>query len=74
MVPFTYVSPQNVDYQLLSPGWTDTSDGKLAGINWTALQTATGMVGTVPSPLLGAASPIVAAASPVVAKPTTATR
>ncbi len=74
MVSLTYVSPQNTDYQLLSPQWTDTSDGKLAGINWTALQTATGMVGSAPSPLLPPSSPVGTTPSPVVAKPTTATQ
>ena len=32
-VPFTYVAPQSGDYHLATPYWTDTSDGKLAGIN-----------------------------------------
>lgn len=33
MLPVTYVAPQTGNYQLASPRWTDTSDGKLAGIN-----------------------------------------
>ena len=33
-VTFNYVNPQGGDYQLASPLWTDTSDGKLAGIDW----------------------------------------
>jgi hypothetical protein len=32
-VPFVYVAPQSGDYHLSTPYWTDTSDGKLAGIN-----------------------------------------
>ena len=32
-VPFTYVDPANGNYQLLSPYWTDTSDGQLAGVH-----------------------------------------
>jgi hypothetical protein len=32
-VPFSYVSPKSGDYHLASPYWTDTTDGKLAGIN-----------------------------------------
>jgi hypothetical protein len=33
MVPFTYVDPSSYNYQLLTPYWTNTSDGQLAGIN-----------------------------------------
>jgi len=40
-VPFTYVVPSMGDYQLLTPYWTDTTDGQLAGINWSSLQAAT---------------------------------
>jgi len=32
-VPLTYVNPASFDYQLLTPYWTDTSDGQLAGVN-----------------------------------------
>jgi hypothetical protein len=32
-VPFTYAAPNSGNYHLLTPYWTDTSDGKLAGIN-----------------------------------------
>lgn len=32
-VPFTYVAPKSGDYHLATPYWTDTSDGKPAGIN-----------------------------------------
>jgi hypothetical protein len=39
-VPFTYVDPGNGDYQLLTPDWTDTSDGKISGIDWDELQQA----------------------------------
>jgi hypothetical protein len=31
-VPFTYVNPAAFDYQLLTPYWTDTSDGNIAGV------------------------------------------
>jgi len=36
--PFTYVDPGSGDYQLLIPDWTDTTDGKVSGIDWTTLQ------------------------------------
>jgi hypothetical protein len=36
-VPFTYVNPATGDYQLLTPYWTNTSDGKLSGINYSTL-------------------------------------
>jgi len=32
-VPFTYVNPGQGNYQLLSPNWTATSDGKIAGVD-----------------------------------------
>jgi hypothetical protein len=32
-IPFTYVNPTQGDYQLVTPAWTDTSDGKEAGID-----------------------------------------
>jgi len=32
-VPFSYVAPTTGDYHLARPFWTDTTDGKLAGIN-----------------------------------------
>jgi hypothetical protein len=51
-VPFTYVAPQSGNYQLTTPYWTDTSDGKLAGIDYSSLSRAlisTGpMAGTGP--------------------------
>jgi hypothetical protein len=31
-VVFTYVNPAAVNYQLLTPYWTDTSDGNIAGV------------------------------------------
>jgi hypothetical protein len=34
---FTFVSPLNSDYQLTAPSWTDTTDGKLAGISYSGL-------------------------------------
>jgi hypothetical protein len=39
-VPLTYVDPGNGDYQLLTPDWTDTTDGKISGIDWSELQSA----------------------------------
>jgi hypothetical protein len=42
MVPGTYVNPGNANYQLLTPYWTDTSDGRLSGIDWATLQAAIG--------------------------------
>jgi hypothetical protein len=42
-VPFAYVSVPANNYQLATPYWTDTSDGKLSGINFAALW------GTAPS-------------------------
>ena len=38
--PFTYVNPGDGDYQLLTPDWTDTTDGKVSGIDWSELQQA----------------------------------
>src|ERR1017187_12667 len=48
-VPFTYVSVAGNDYQLATPYWTDTSDGKLSGIDYSALSGASG----APAPLPG---------------------
>ncbi len=39
-VPFVYQDPANGDYRLQSPYWTDTTDGKVAGIDWASLQQA----------------------------------
>jgi hypothetical protein len=36
-VPFTYVNPTTGDYQLLTPFWTDTSDGQISGVNYSLL-------------------------------------
>ncbi len=41
-VPFTYVDQSTGDFQLLTPYWTDTSDGQLSGINFANLPTSTG--------------------------------
>jgi hypothetical protein len=41
-VPLTYVNQPIGDYQLLTPYWTDTSDGQLAGINFSKLPTSSG--------------------------------
>ncbi len=38
--PFTYVNPGQGNYQLLTPDWTDTTDGKISGIDYTALEQA----------------------------------
>jgi hypothetical protein len=38
--PFTYVNPGSGDYQLLIPDWTDTTDGKVSGIDWSEIQQA----------------------------------
>ena len=46
-VPFAYVSPGTFNYQLLTPYWTDTSDGNIAGIQNTSLPDQTGgQIGT----------------------------
>ena len=45
--PFFYVDTSVGNYQLSKPNWTKTTDGKVAGIDWDALQAA----------LAGAASP-----------------
>ena len=34
---FRYVDPQKGDYDLLQPKWTETSDGKLAGVDSSSL-------------------------------------
>jgi hypothetical protein len=31
--PFTYINPSAMDYQLLTPIWTNTSDGQESGVN-----------------------------------------
>ena len=36
-VPFAYVSPSQFNYQLLTPYWSDTSDGNIAGVSSTSL-------------------------------------
>jgi hypothetical protein len=36
-VPFTYVNPSGGNYQLSVPTWTDTSDGKISGVNSSTL-------------------------------------
>ena len=38
--PFTYVDPGSGDYQLLTPNWMNTTDGKISGIDWSELQQA----------------------------------
>jgi hypothetical protein len=47
MVPVTYVNPGGANYQLLTPYWTDTSDGRLSGIDWATLQAAIGSSNSV---------------------------
>jgi hypothetical protein len=39
-VPFTYVSAKSGNYQLATPYWTDTSDGKLAGYSSSTARVA----------------------------------
>jgi len=53
MVPLTYVNPGNGDYQLASPLWTDTTDGRLSGISWAILQAASGMQSSSGGPGMG---------------------
>ena len=36
-VAFTYVNPSAGNYQLLTPNWTDTSDGNIAGVQSSSL-------------------------------------
>ena len=36
-VPFTYVNPSGGNYQLSVPTWTDTSDGKISGVDSSTL-------------------------------------
>ena len=40
--PFTYVDSSAGNYQLSKPNWIHTTDGKVAGIDWDALQQAIG--------------------------------
>ena len=47
-VPFAYVNSGSGNFELLTPYWTDTSDGKLSGIDWVALQGA--IAGPGPKP------------------------
>jgi hypothetical protein len=49
-VPLSYVNQGIGDYQIASPYWTDTSDGKLAGVNFATLPSLTGL-----SPMAGGA-------------------
>ena len=39
-IPFTFGDASNGNYQLVIPYWTDTSDGKLAGVDTNALTAA----------------------------------
>jgi hypothetical protein len=43
----TYADPATGNYQLTSPKWTQTSDGKIAGVDMAVLQTATADTVTV---------------------------
>jgi len=36
-VPLTYVNPAAGNFQLLSPNWTDTSDGSVSGVQFSSL-------------------------------------
>lgn len=40
-VPFTFANISTGNYQLVSPNWTDTSDGQVSGVDMTALDEAT---------------------------------
>ena len=52
-LPFTYEAPATYDYQLLTPYWTDTSDGRLAGVNYSSLWNALANTGvSVPGGVL----------------------
>jgi len=39
-VPFTYVNPSSGNYQLSVPTWTDTSDGRISGVDSSAVSAA----------------------------------
>ena len=39
-VPFIFADPSQGDYELVSPYWTDTSDGTLSGVDMNALNQA----------------------------------
>jgi hypothetical protein len=39
-IPFTYINPSSGNYQLLTPYWTDTSDGSIAGVQSISLPTS----------------------------------
>jgi hypothetical protein len=67
-VPFTYAAPVSGDYQLLSPLWTDTTDGKLSGINWSVLQAAKGGIAPGPLPPVPSAGGAVPVPTPTPAK------
>jgi hypothetical protein len=41
-VPVVYANQSIADYQLVSPYWTNTSDGQLAGVNFSQLPASTG--------------------------------
>jgi hypothetical protein len=55
-VAFTYVAPSASNYQLVIPYWTDTSDGKLAGVNYSSLLTALAASGKGPGGALSMSS------------------
>jgi len=42
-VPFTYVNPATGNFQLLTPNWTDTSDGNITGVQYSSLPSVSGM-------------------------------
>ncbi len=44
--PFTFVNPQGGNYELLVPDWTDTTDGKVSGIDWASQQQASTVTAT----------------------------
>ena len=57
-VPFTYTAPQTGNYGLARPYWTDTSDGKLAGVDYAFWSRTLASGGSVS--VLGLISPPVA--------------
>ena len=56
-LPLAYAAPGGMNYQLLTPYWTDTSDGRLAGVNYLALRNALANAGIrIPSSVVPNAS------------------
>jgi hypothetical protein len=73
-VPFTFVNPGALNYQLLTPFWTNTTDGTLAGIDFASLSRALATSGpvsksTVITPAVAATSSPVLSNTTVSSKP-----